>query len=297
MGYLHINNLYKTPNIFLFKEVYALEKIHGTSAHIGWTSDVSGEVKFFSGGATHEAFSALFNEDYLKKRFLALGHNDITVYGEAYGGKMQGMSKTYGDKLRFIAFDVKIGKRWLTVPEAELISRELGLEFVYYIRVPATIEALTEHRNTYSVQASRNLGISAIREGIVIRPLDELSDAYGNRVISKYKNDAFMETASKREVSPDKLQVLKDAEAIANEWVTDMRLRHVVDALHLYPVQIEHTGKVIKATLDDVRREGEGEIAWTKEAERAVCAAAAKLYKKSITDVKEYLVHHPPSGA
>jgi hypothetical protein len=30
MGYLHIDNLYKSQDILLFKRCYALEKIHGT---------------------------------------------------------------------------------------------------------------------------------------------------------------------------------------------------------------------------------------------------------------------------
>ena len=34
MSYLHIQNLYKDPRILMLREVYALEKIHGTSAHI-----------------------------------------------------------------------------------------------------------------------------------------------------------------------------------------------------------------------------------------------------------------------
>ena len=32
MSYMHIDNLYKNQDILLFKECYALEKIHGTSA-------------------------------------------------------------------------------------------------------------------------------------------------------------------------------------------------------------------------------------------------------------------------
>jgi hypothetical protein len=32
MAYLHIENLYKARDIMLFRECYAMEKIHGTSA-------------------------------------------------------------------------------------------------------------------------------------------------------------------------------------------------------------------------------------------------------------------------
>ena len=47
MGYLHIDNLYKAQDILNFKTCYALEKIHGTSAHLKWDN---GELTFFSGG-------------------------------------------------------------------------------------------------------------------------------------------------------------------------------------------------------------------------------------------------------
>ena len=38
MGYRHIENLYRprAQTILLFRECYALEKIHGTSAHVAW---------------------------------------------------------------------------------------------------------------------------------------------------------------------------------------------------------------------------------------------------------------------
>ena len=53
MAYLHIDNLYKNQEILMFKECYALEKIHGTSAHVGFKE---GAIHFFSGGENHERF-------------------------------------------------------------------------------------------------------------------------------------------------------------------------------------------------------------------------------------------------
>ncbi len=60
MGYLHIGNLYKTPHVLLFRECYALEKVHGTSAHIGWND---GLLNYFSGGESHERFKSLFDHE------------------------------------------------------------------------------------------------------------------------------------------------------------------------------------------------------------------------------------------
>ena len=36
MGYLHIDNLYKNQTVLAFRRCFALEKVHGTSAHIAW---------------------------------------------------------------------------------------------------------------------------------------------------------------------------------------------------------------------------------------------------------------------
>jgi hypothetical protein len=93
MGYLHIENLYKSQDILLFRRCYALEKVHGTSAHVTWGA---AGVTFFSGGESHTRFVGLFDDAVLRDRFSALGHAEVTVYGEAYGGSQQGMKLVYG---------------------------------------------------------------------------------------------------------------------------------------------------------------------------------------------------------
>jgi hypothetical protein len=279
MGYMHIDNLYKIPDFLTrFDRLYALEKIHGTSAHIRWDGS---QVTFFSGGVKHDAFIELFDEAYL---FGMLAPFDPhVIYGEAYGGSCQKMSHTYGDKLRFVAFDVKIGDNWLTVPEAEKFVKGVGLEFVYYNEIPSTLDAANAERDRPSTQAVRN-GITdpKITEGVILRPVTEVTFPNGKRAIAKHKRVEFMEHKTPREVDPTKIKVLEDAKAIAEEWVTPMRLTHVLDKLP--SPGIEETGLVIRAMLEDIRREGDGEIVWTKEAERAVGKAAADLFKRSLRD-------------
>jgi hypothetical protein len=282
MGYLHIENLYKYPDIFLFKEVYALEKIHGTSAHVGWKD---GEIKFFSGGEKHESFVALFDVPALTERFTAMAEPEVVVFGEAYGGKCQGMKDTYGDKLRFVAFDVKIGDSWLNVPNAVDVATKLGFEFVDYARATTDVDSLNVLRDAPSTQAIRNgCGTDKKREGVVLRPLSELRKNNGERIITKHKRDDFRETKTPRDVDMEKLKVLEDAQRIAEEWVTEMRLQHVLDKTP--HGGMEHTGAVIRAMVDDIKREGEGEIVWSPEAERAVGTAAAKMYKRRVMVVK-----------
>jgi hypothetical protein len=282
MGYLHIQNLYKSQEILLFKECYAMEKIHGTSSHIGWKFETK-TLHFFAGGESHEKFCNLFNIGLLKDKLTEMFPDiEVVIFGEAYGGKQQGMSHTYGKDLKFIGFDVKVGDNWLNVPNAEDVCTKLGLEFVHYDKIEVNLENLTALRDAPSVQAVRN-GITEPkkREGIVLRPLVEMRLNNGERVICKYKPDEQMETKSKREVSPEQAKILEDAKAIAEEWVVSLRLQHI---LQKFPndVNMESMGDIIKAMIEDVYREGKNEIIESKEATKAIGAKTVQLFKQKL---------------
>lgn len=284
MAYLDIDNLYKNQDIFLFRECYALEKIHGTSTHISWTRVVTvpavgHQLRFFAGGCKHADFVALFDAAVLRDRFVALGHEKVVVFGEAYGGKMQGMSDTYGKQLRFVAFEVKIGESWLAVPDAEDVAQQLGFGFVHYKKIPATLEAIEAERDAPSVQAERN-GIEGtkMREGVVLRPLIELRKNNGDRIVAKHKAEKFRETKTPRPVDAEKLAVLKEVEGIAAEWVTEMRMSHVLDAFGP-DVGMEQTAAVIRAMIGDVEKESIGEVEMSKAARTAIGRRTAGMLK------------------
>lgn len=280
MSYLKIQNLYKNTTVLLFREVYASEKIHGSSSNVSWHD---GRVHFFAGGAKHEEFVALFNEAALAASFKELGRDRVTVYGEAYGGKMQGMSATYGKELRFVAFEVRIGESWLHVPNAEGVVHNLGLEFVPYTKVEATVEALDRERERPSELAiRRGMGDDKRREGIVIRPLKEMVQSNGARVIAKHKNEEFRETTSPRPVAdPAKLKVLTEADDIAFEYVTETRLQHILCKMP-EDVGLEATGNVVKAMVEDVIVEAGDEIVDSKDVRRAIGKKAAAMFKKLV---------------
>ncbi len=288
MGYAHIENLYRpdAQQVLLFKECYALEKIHGTSAHISWDE---GALRFFSGGESYECFCALFNTEELKAAFQKLEHPKVTVYGEAYGGKQQGMRLVYGPTLRFVAFDVLVGDAWLEVPKAAAVADSLGLSFVPYSKVSTELVELDAERDKPSEQSVRN-GLldgatynSSKREGVVLRPLIEVRTKSGSRICAKHKRADFIERKTNpRVVDPSRLEVLTEANAIADEWVTEMRLAHVLDKLG-NPTSLETVPAVIAAMLEDVTREASGEIKDSKEARKAIGARTVKLYKALVT--------------
>jgi hypothetical protein len=297
MGYMHINNLYKQQDILNdFKECYALEKVHGTSAHISYNYDGVGQVKpplhFFSGGAKHEPFVALFSgNEKLFPKLQEVQH--VTIYGEAYGGKILKMGKTYGPDLRFVVFDVKIGETWLNVPDAARFAEQCGLEFVDYVRIPTTMDAIDAERDRDSTQAIRNgMGTGHKREGVVLRPVKEYT-LHGNRVIVKHKRAEFMETNTVRDVvDPEKLKVLEDAQAIAQEWVTPMRIEHVLDKIP--DASMEKMGDIIRAMQEDVSREAAGEIVWSEAVAKTIGRFTAKLTKEHFQ--KQLHNEHPATN-
>lgn len=284
MSYLHIDNLYKSQEILLFKECYALEKIHGTSAHISYNGE---EVKFFAGGGNHKNFVALFDVEALKARFneIMTDNVPVTVYGESYGGKQQGMSRVYGVLSKFIGFEVKIGELWLNVPKACSFVERLGLEFVYYERILTTLEAIDAQRDALSVQAFRNGMGEHPREGIVLHPLEEVTLNNGQRVIAKYKTEAYQETKTPRKVSNEQLAVLSDARAVASEWVTHERLNHILTSGKV-EARLESTGEVIKLMLEDILREGSGEIIDSQTVRKEVGRAIALIFKESLRGLR-----------
>jgi len=299
MGYRHINNLYKDKTVLMFKRLYAMEKIHGTSAHLSFhyfedkkeNSDFDVEwenryckVGYFSGGEKYDNFINLFNSKELAIKFLQIGMNtSIIVYGEAYGGKQQGMSETYGKELKFVAFEVKIGDKFMNVPYAEEICNKLGIEFVNYVEMdadPILIDALS---NAPSVQAQRN-GVKnpkLPREGVVLRPLREFLHPDGvGRIMAKHKNDIYKEREHSPKIqSEEELKVLEDAKAIAQEWVTSMRLVHVIDKLKADGMEVDEKKMnfIIKAMVEDIEREGKDEIIVNKKSRKQIGKRTAKL--------------------
>lgn len=285
---MKIQNLYNDQTIMNFKQCYALEKVHGTSAHIKWKDN---NLTFYSGGSTHSVFVSLFDEQALIKFFESLGplESEVRIHGEAYGGKIMGMSKCFGKELKFIAFDVYINDSWLNVPKAEEFCKNAGLEFVPYELVDTSEKSLNHERDRDSIVAIRcGMGEGHIREGVVLRPLQELRQNNGSRIISKHKRDEFREHKSVRSITidPEKAVVLEAADLIADEWVVPMRLLHVLGKLELNGVEltVKDTGRVILAMLEDVYEEAGSEVTKSKELDKAISKKAARLFAQHLKE-------------
>jgi hypothetical protein len=286
MAYLSIENLYrsKAQEILLFKELYALEKVHGTSANISWKE---GKVSYFPGGESLSKFKSLFNEERLVKHFTELGHEEVVVYGEAYGGSCQKMSYMYGPELRFIVFDVFINNIWLDVPNMDEVATRLEQEVVPWRKIVCDLAAIDNERDRPSeVAVRRGFTEEHIREGVVLRPLAEMFNRYGERMIVKHKHEKFGERKTPQKVEdPSKLKVLTEATAIAEEWVTEMRLEHVLQKLP-QGIGLESMQRVLQAMVEDVLKESTGEIVDSKEVRNAINKKTVELFKKKVTVIK-----------
>src|ERR1035437_230486 len=106
MSYMHIDLIYKAQDILLFRECYAMEKIHGSSSSVSYNRNNNPKIRFFSGGESQDRFEKLFDAAKLETVFDSMGVEEVTIFGEVYGGSCQGMSYLYGKELKFVAFDV-----------------------------------------------------------------------------------------------------------------------------------------------------------------------------------------------
>jgi hypothetical protein len=102
----------------------------------------------------------------------------------------------------------------------------------------------------------------------------------GKRLISKHKRAEFCETKTAKPVDEQRVAEKIGAAAAAEDWVTEIRLDHVLDKLRASgcPCLITNTVDVVKAMREDVERESGGVIVWSKEIEKAVCQKAREMF-------------------
>jgi RNA ligase len=306
MGYQKICNLYRFPDYLrIFKEVHVLEKIDGTSSHleIHTTPDDGCNISLFHGGGDKYTFRNLFDLDKIKdiylnseiecdggfkKRFFG---KHITLYGEFFGGKIQGLSKTYGTAGAFVVFDVKLrnallgdvnSNNWMDVDAAERTAKAFGLDFVWHTVCENTIENLNKYRDQPSQEGIRRGCGERKAEGIVTKPLVTVYDCNGGRYVFKHKRDDNRETKSTREVDPSReLEVFK-GQAVADEFVTKERLRHILDKGGWTTLQ--DIPAVIAAMQNDIALECSGEYIPSKFVDKAIGGRTVTLYREHLNE-------------
>lgn len=184
-----------TPEFELLKDVQwvGYEKIDGTNIRIKFHD---GKLHF--GGRTENSdipehlmdyLNETFSPALLSEYFRELGTDQLTLYGEGTGHKIQGGDKYFSPKIgvvQFILFDVTIGDWVLTGDSVSQIASNLGI-----LRTPKIIEG-TLHDIFKRVQEGfMSMYGNFYAEGIVATPKHQLFDRAGRRIITKIKHKDF----------------------------------------------------------------------------------------------------------
>ncbi len=165
------------------------EKVDGTNIRIIWQS---GKIVF--GGKTDNAQipSQLIHKLMeiflpLQDTFTSMFEEDICLYGEGYGNKIQkGGSNYHSLTQEFVLFDIKIGDYWLLRLDVMHIAEKLGLHCVPIVATgPLALMVKTVRNGIQSTWGD------FLAEGLVARPDIPLCDRHGNRIITKLKTKDF----------------------------------------------------------------------------------------------------------
>ena len=174
---------YLANNLWAFTE-----KVDGTNIRV-MLSD--GRIIF--GGKTDNASLPAPLVSRLESRFhpqrdrmMEKFPDGVCLYGEGYGAKIQKGGGNYRPDQDFVLFDVKVGGWWLDRASQEDIAAFMGLEVVPMIA----------QGNLHDMIDMARRGFVSVwgpftAEGIVARPLVELTTRNGKRIITKIKHKDF----------------------------------------------------------------------------------------------------------
>lgn len=187
-------NEYRNETIEFLKDIdwEMTEKIDGTNIRIYWDGH---KVSYY--GRTDKAqipsqllnrlielFGGDTNEEVFEQHF---GSTPVTLYGEGYGAKIQN-GGDYREDNDFILFDVKIAGNYQPRQSVRDIAQIFNIDVVPSIM----IGKLEDGINYVKSKPKSKIG-TANSEGLVARPVVELKDRCGKRVIVKIKVRDFVE--------------------------------------------------------------------------------------------------------
>ena len=135
------------------------------------------------------------NEDMEQVFEQLFGEKEAYIFGEGYGPKIQKDGHKYNNIPSFVVFDIKINEVYLSYDDMITLCKQLNLDYVPVVLFGTIDEAISKVKmHNLSQLAVRNLKRQedvAYSEGVVGRPLFELKDKMGKRIIVKIKYSDF----------------------------------------------------------------------------------------------------------
>ena len=188
-----VEGKFRNETVELLKDIdwEFTEKIDGTNIRIYWDGH---EVSYY--GRTDKAqipsqlmnrlielFGGDINEEMFEQKF---GDMPVMLIGEGYGAKIQKGGGDYRTDNDFILFDVCINGNYQPRESVNEIANYFNIDVVPTIM----IGRLQDGVDYVKSKPKSKIG-NADSEGLVARPLKELKDRTGNRIIVKIKVKDF----------------------------------------------------------------------------------------------------------
>lgn len=168
------------------------EKVDGTNIRLIWDHGA-----FRIGGKTdnaqipvplYDALNALMSPDRMGRVFSA--DDTACLYGEGYGARIQKGGGRYRDTPGFVLFDVRVGDWWLKREDVADVAGALHLDRAPVIGQGTLAAMVAEVRQGFESEWG-----AFPAEGIVARPLVDLTTRQGHRIITKLKTKDFTRLA------------------------------------------------------------------------------------------------------
>ncbi len=164
------------------------EKVDGTNIRIMWDG-----VDIKIGGKTdnaqiHKDLITRLEELFFTKKEVFIekfGEKQVCLYGEGYGAGIQTGGR-YKSTKDFVLFDVLINEYWLDRGNVQGIADMFGVDIVPIVREGTLYELVDMVKSGFK----SNWG-DFVAEGIVARPVVELTNKFGERIITKIKYRDF----------------------------------------------------------------------------------------------------------
>ena len=163
------------------------EKIDGTNFRIYWDGH-----SLSYGGRTNKATFSKQQIEYIEKFLVTdeleiqleqmFKEKEVYIFGELYGKNIQRNGKMYSENYEFKVFDVMVNDIYLQFDNAVNVTKELGLKFVPDIML-GTINDGIEYVESHI----KSVFSDAPLEGLVGKPVGDLRDRLGKRIIVKIK--------------------------------------------------------------------------------------------------------------
>lgn len=112
------------------------------------------------------------------------------LYGEGYGAGIQ-KGGMYRPDPSFVLFDVKVGDWWLRRPAVEDVAAKLGLDVVPIVDTCVLSDAIETMRTCAVGEWFTSAWPDATPEGVVGRPVVDLWNRKGERIVTKLKFKDF----------------------------------------------------------------------------------------------------------